>query len=182
MATAARTRTTPAKTRAARAPKVITPDGDAVEDPAELVDEEDQGQDEEDDLEEAAIPAELRFVSDAEAREDREADPGTVFEFDGRRYRAFKPKDAVMVTLIAANSDRASDTDRVNAVIRWLDHCLEDSAKHELSSRIYDREDKLEWEDLAAIMTSLLQYWGKGKNRAERRAIEQNRPVRGRRR
>lgn len=173
---AARTNTAARTTRSRT--KVITPDGEPDEHTGPDTDEDltdeapDEDEDDEDDAE-LVVPEELTFESDAEAREDRAEDPGTPFMFDGKTYLAYRPKDAVMVTLMAAGSSGATVGDQVQAVLRWLDHCLEPTAQMALSNRIYDREDKLEWDDLAEVMLKLLAYWEAhpiGGNRSERRA------------
>ncbi len=137
--------------------KVITPDGDPVDPELDAVDALADFDPEQ--LDEIAIPDALVFQSDESAAEERKTDPGTPFEFDGNRYIAYRPKDAVMVTLLAAGSMNATMADQVQAVLQWLDHCLEPLAKMALQRRIYDRDDHLEWEDLAAVMTGLLQHW-----------------------
>lgn len=153
-------------------PKVIDPDGSPVDDAPDL-DEEDETLPAAVPLEEAEIPEALVFHSDAEAQEARAVDPGTPFEFDGKRYRAYRPKDAVMVTLLAASSNNATMADQVQAVMLWLSHCLEPVATMALQNRIYDRTDHLEWDDLAGIMVQLLKHWeAADANRATRRAGE----------
>lgn len=150
-------------TRAAK-PKVITQDGEEVADTgAQLAELGDPP------LEAPPIPDDLIFHSDEEAAKEREEDPGTPFQFDGKRYVAYRPKDAVMVTLLAAGSMNATMADQVQACLQWLDHCLDPIAKMELQRRIYDREDHLEWEDLAAIMTGLLHHWEKDETSREER-------------
>lgn len=164
-------RRAPAKTTATRAPRkkpvVITEEGDLVDevDEQELRDEaaleshEDDPDYDDFDADEVEVPEALTFTSDFDAQEKRENDPGTVFEFDGRRFRAFKPKDTVMVTLIAASSSTSTVADQVDAVLKWLDHCLEPAAKMHLQNRLYDRDDPIEWDDLANVMLALLDHW-----------------------
>ncbi len=161
-------------------PVVITEDGEPdpvgeqriseqrLRDEAALDLREDDPEVDDFDVEDAEVPDSLVFTSDFEAKEARDTDEGTVFEFDGRRFRAFKPKDTVMVTLIAATSSTSTVADQVDAVLKWLDHCLEPVAKMHLQNRLYDRDDPIEWDDLAGVMLALLDHWD-GSGRAERR-------------
>lgn len=170
----------PPTTRSRAKPKVITEDGEPVDGDGELLDATgDADQAEFVDVDDADIPESLVFHSDTEAQEKRETDPGTVFEFDGRRFRAFKPKDTVLVTMVGAASANATVADQVDAVTRFLNHCLEPVAKMHLQNRLYDRDDRLEWQDLAEIMIALLDHWD-ARPREERRA-KQAELARGRR-
>ncbi len=156
-------------TRAAK-PKVITPEGEPVADDLDETADALENFDPEQ-LEDIELPEALVFHSDENAAAERKEDPGTPFEFDGKRYVAYRPKDAVMVTLLAAGSMNATMADQVQCVLQWLDHCLEPIAKMELQRRIYDRHDHLEWEDLTRVMIGLLKHWeGADMTREERRA------------
>jgi hypothetical protein len=169
------------RTATRKKPVVISEEGDVLDgatgeqrlrDEAALELHEDDPEYDDFDVEDAEVPDTLVFTSDTDAKEKRDTDPGTVFEFDGRRFRAFKPKDTVMVTLIAASSSTATVADQVDAVLKWLDHCLEPAAKMHLQNRLYDRDDKIEWDDLASVMLALLEYWDDS-GRMERRRRKQ---------
>src|ERR1051325_1900736 len=83
----------------------------------------------------------------------------TVFELDGQRYRAFRPKQTVMVILLAATSRGAALAEQCQAVLTWLDHCLDPVAQMQLQNRLYDRNDNLQFEDLVDVMLGLMDRW-----------------------
>jgi hypothetical protein len=82
------------------------------------------------------------------------------FELDGEKYVARKPKDSVLVFLAAAQSDSASDADKVYAVMEFLRGSLTIASQQRIQSRLRDFEDPLEIPDLMPIITDVSAEFG----------------------
>lgn len=106
----------------------------------------------------ADVPDELVFTTPEDDTEP-EDNPWVPFQLDGRVYRARRPKTTVLVSLLAATSDEASLQDQAQAVLTWIRHCLDQPSRAALSHRLYDYDDKLQFEHLADVMWTMLERW-----------------------
>lgn len=82
------------------------------------------------------------------------------FVLDGEEYVARKPKDSVLVFLAAAQSDSASDADKVYAVMEFLRGSLTIASQHRIQSRLRDFDDPLEIQDLMPVIEGVSKEFG----------------------
>lgn len=106
-----------------------------------------------------AVPDELVFASDQAAHDDRAEDPGTAFQVDGETFLCFRPKDSVVAMLAATAAPGASTAEQIHGVLTWFDACLEPSAQWKLRSRLVDRHDALELNDLTKVIEAMHKRW-----------------------
>lgn len=130
------------------------------EEPADEVDAE---------TEEVPIPEELTF-STAGRTPDPDAD-GDVLELvlDGTTLYAKKPKGGAWTMLIGAMSNSATDADRTQAMLQFVNSAFDRPSQLLLTNRLLDSEDPLEIDVITTIIEALLKKWSPEQSRAERR-------------
>ena len=116
------------------------------------------------------IPDELTFTT-PEPDEDEPEPESAAFRLDGKVYYAYKPSDGQWTMLLSSLDPHATVGQRANAVLSFIQACVDEPTWMLLHHRLTDRADKFDVNVLADVVTALINRWGKDKagNRATRR-------------
>lgn len=141
------------------------PAGSRDPEDAELPDPEPDEYD--DDIDEDLEPSapDLVFTTKKKERDDQDADARKVthFDIDGEIYSAVKPAEAAYVFLTTAAARSMPMSERMAAIIQFLDHALTEESGIRVRDRLLDRDDEFSFEDLLDILQKIVKHWTRGK-------------------
>jgi len=102
------------------------------------------------------------FTSKAARGEETDSTGGLPpyhFILDGVQYTAKRPKDALVAELAPVQSRRTAAGTKVKLALNFLDDCLEEPGRTILSSRLLDRDDPMDVEDVLPILHAIGDHW-----------------------
>lgn len=82
------------------------------------------------------------------------------FDLDGERYTIRKPKESVLIYLVAAVSESATTADQLQSVIQFINACFTPHGQARIQHRLRDPQDDLELSDLLPPLFDFARKWG----------------------
>lgn len=98
------------------------------------------------------------FITAAKAVDEND-DEGILFTVDDYQFKAFRPTDGQIAVLMSAQTGYASDSTKVAAIINFFVGVLDTEAHQVLVTRLLDRDDPFDLEQVNAILEWLLEEW-----------------------
>lgn len=94
-----------------------------------------------------------------ENRSKEEEDKGEVFTLDKVEMRYFKPSPGQLALLIAQTGNFSSEDEQISSVINFFLKVLDKRSSSHLVSRLMDRDDNFELEQVIDIMEDMIEEW-----------------------
>jgi hypothetical protein len=126
-------------------------------DPDTEVDREDE-QDSRSDIPEFTTKPKTE-LSEGGVTTDPDTPPPFRCRLDGVELIAHKPKDALIAQLAPVQSRRTPNSLKVQLALNFLGDCLEEPGRTYLESRLLDRTDELDAQDVMPILTAIADHW-----------------------
>lgn len=128
------------------------------------------------DADDSPIDPDLIFTTKPKpAADDDKVDDILEFEVDGVVMMARKPAKGAWTLIMSGLSKSASDADRTHGVLQFINSSLDGPSAMILQSRMLDRDDDFDLDQLADIVSKLVVKWSPRQSRMQRRAAMRNR-------
>lgn len=100
------------------------------------------------------------FACAAKAADDPDIEIPTMFKVGDLTCRAYQPTSGQVAMMFSRASERNEDGERTAATIDFMLGIFDKETSKELGSRLLDRDDPFELENLTEIFEWLMEEWG----------------------
>lgn len=100
----------------------------------------------------------LEFTTAVKETEDADVEV-TEFDLDGVMCTAYRPQGGQFAMLTAMTTQYSSDQEAVAGVITFFVNVLDDESKNHVVSRLFDRKDPFDIDDVDRILRALVEEW-----------------------